>query len=252
MASILIYISSDDRTPESNSTSDFIVNYGNNSKLSRVRNLYIKSLSVPNVSYNIYPASPLNGVPANNVFTYSSGSITITPGQYSMAQLITAITADAIAVADNMAITVNALTGMLTFTTTPAVTYLSDAAGNLMANILGITASSTATTSFTAQGLPDLSGINNVFVSSVALSGQTMQMIQQKLSKPYIIDVPINEAPYGSYLNYESQHYELDEITGSGYFNLNTIDIQLYDPKGRIIDLHSLEFNITIRAYYDP
>ena len=253
MASILIYISSDDRTVESSSTSDFTVNFGNNNKLSRITSYYIKSMSIPNVSYNLYEASPQNGVPANNVFTYSSGSITVTPGYYNINQLITAITTDAIAIADGMAITVSPITGKLIFTTTNPVSYFNTNGGNLMGNLLGIFTSSVAPgLSFTASGLPDLSGINNIFVRSVSLSGQSAQMIQGKESKPYIVDIPINEVEYGSYYNYETQHYEIDQIIGSLYFNLGTIDIQLFDTLNRIIDLHGLQFNITLRAYYDP
>jgi len=253
MASVLIYINSDDRTPESKSTSDFMVSYGNNNKLSRVRNFFIKSISIPNVSYNVYLASPEYNVPEVNVFTYSSGSITVTPGFYNMTQLINAIVSDPLAIADGMSITVNPITGMLTFTTTSPVSYFNLDDGNSMARLLGIDISSVAPgLSFTANNLPDLSGINNVFVSSNALSGSATQMIQLKTNKPYVIDIPINEAAHGFYLNYETQHYELDEIAASAYFNLNTVDIQLYGPYGRLIDLHGLPFNMTIRAFYDP
>ena len=253
MASILIYINSDERTPESKSTSDFTVSFGNNNKLSRVRNFFIKSISIPNVSYNVYVASPEYNVPKVNVFTYSSGSITVAPGFYNMTQLITAITSNALAIADGMSISVNPFTGMLTFTTTNPVSYFNLTGGNSMARLLGIDISSVAPgLSFTATNLPDLSGINNVFVSSNALSGSATQMIQLRTNKPYIIDIPINNAQHGFYLNYETQHFELDEISASSYFNLNTIDIQLYGPYGRLIDLHGLPFNMTIRAFYDP
>jgi len=253
MASILIYINSDDRTPESKSTSDFTVSFGNNNKLSRVRNFFIKSISVPNVSYNVYVASPEYNVPEVNVFTYSSGSITVTPGFYNMTQLISAIVSDPLAVADGMAITVNPITGFLTFTTTSPVSYLNLVDGNSMARLLGINISSVVPgLSYTATNLPDLSGINNLFISSNALSGSGTQMIQLRTNKPYIIDIPINDAQHGFYLNYETQHFELDEIAASAYFNLNTVDIQLYGPYGRLIDLHGLPFNMTIRAFYDP
>ena len=253
MASVLIYISSNDRTIESKSTSDFIVSYANNSKLNRVSNFYVKSMSIPNVSDNIYTASNINSVPGNNVFTYSSGSITITPGFYNITQLITAITSNATAIADGMAITVSPTTGMLTFTTTNSVSFYNLQDGNSMATILGIATSSSAPgTSFTADNLPDLSGINNIFVSSIALAGNSMRMIQGKENKPYIIDLPINDTSHGAYLNYETNHFELDGTSADSYFNLSSIDIQIYDPLGRIIDLHGLPFNMTIRAFYDP
>ncbi|MES2577059.1 MAG: hypothetical protein V4589_05575 [Bacteroidota bacterium] len=253
MASVLIYISSDDRTAESKSTSDFTVSYGNNNKLTRIRNFYVKSLSIPNVSNNVYHSSDVNSVPENHIFTYSSGSITLPEGFYNMTQLIAAITADALAIADGMSITVNPLTGFLTFTTTSPVSFYNLADGNSMATLLGIKTSSVAPAlTFTTTNLPDLSGVNNVFVSSLALSGNSMRMIQKKTNKPYIIDVPINEVAHGFYLNYETQHFELDEVSANSYFNLDAIDIQLYDPLGRIIDLHGLQFNMTIRAFYDP
>lgn len=251
MSSLLIYISSDDRTLESRSTSDFTVNFNNNNILSRVRHYNVKSLSVPNVSNNIYAVS--DSAPGNNIFTYSSGSITISPGHYSLAQLITAIQADALAIADSMVITTNPITGKLVFTTSGPVSYYNIAGGNPMGYILGIGTNAGPTAALSADNLPDLSGINNIFVESSALSAQSTQMIFQKKSRQFIVDIPINEAPYGSYFNYETQHSDLDLIMPStNYFNLNSIDIKLRDPLNRIIDLHGLQFNITLRIYYDP
>ena len=122
-----------------------------------------------------------------------------------------------------------------------------------MARILGMNLSSTSpSTSFTTTNFPDLSGINNVFIQSDALCGQSTHMIQQKTDKRYILDVPINSVPYGQYYNYESQSEETDEFNGSGYLNLSTIDIKLFGPYGRILDLHGLPFNMTVKGFYDP
>ena len=97
------------------------------------------------MQYNVRAALGLN--PVGNIFTYFAGvlrNITLTPGQYDINQLIAAINADPLAIADGLVLTLNAITRHIEFASTTPMTFLSQASGNNMAKVTGITANSAA------------------------------------------------------------------------------------------------------------
>jgi hypothetical protein len=254
----LIRINSEERkNPLTTSSNSFSVNFGNKGVgLLDINRIVIKHISIPNVQYNIRPASGLN--PVGNVFTYNNGglvSITLTTGQYDINSLMAAINADAQAVADGLVLTQNAITKKIQFASTTPITYLSQANGNSMAKVLGITANSSAgVVTFTAQGLPDLSTHPNLYIASAAISDGANMVSPTLGSIPVCAVVPLDK-PWGDIVNYSTQQEHLDDIHYISFANgksLQEIDLSVYDGDANLVDLQGLDWTIVIRAYKAP
>lgn len=230
----------------------FVVNFNNSTQLQGVTRIVLKSCSIPYVVYNIKDGPTDHS--KTDTFTFNNGTdqtITVAAGNYNIAQLITAITADALAVAEGLAITVNSFTGKLQFTSTNALTYLSAASGNNMARLLGISADSSAVTSFDAQNLPNLSGHPNIYIASKALSDGSHLVSPSLGSLSVFAVIPIN-VPFGSTIQYESFQEHLDEINYISFANgksIQSVDLSLYDGDGLLIDMQGLNWTIIIKAY---
>ncbi len=262
--SVLVVVDSKDMSANSSSTSDFAIYYANNQILTRIKSFFVKSVSVPNVEYNIHGTYSLE--PSNNILqiettdavpitpTITVTTITVTPGQYTLAQLITAITGSAGGVTLGLGITQSALTGKLTFTTTNVngMKIYNYAAGSTIAPNLGISTTTAAySASVLADGLPFLAGNQNIYISSKALAS-TSSLIDARIGNLQVITtVPVDVA-YGSYIHYETEDYEKDMLEAYGYFNLREIDVKLYGDFGQLLDLQGLPFTMILKCYYDP
>ncbi len=259
--SLLLVVDSKDRTTNSNSTSDFSLNYSNNTTLTRIKSFFVKSFSCPNVEYNIHGTYSLEA--ANNLlYIETSGGglqpvITITPGNYTIAQLITAITGSATGVAVGLGITQSATTGKLTFTATAPggikIYSVTSSPSSTLSPNLGVTTQTAAfSASIVADGLPFLAGNQNIYISSIKLSGGNSCLVDSRIGNLQVITtIPVDVA-YGSYIHYETQQYEADMIEANGYFNLTNIDIKLYGDYGQLLDLQGLPCVLILKCYYDP
>lgn len=252
----LIRINSEERTIMDHSSNNFTVNFGNSNQLADINRIVIKHVSIPNVQYNIRVAAGLN--PVGNIFTYDNGAtqnITVTPGFYTYSQLITAITSDAQALADGLAITLNAITKKFEFTSTTPITYLSQANGNNMAAVMGITANSGALVlAFNAQGLPNLATHPNIYIASSAISDGSNMVSPTLGSLPICAVIPIDVA-FGGIIQYTSQQEHLDDIHYISYANgksIQNVDLRVYDGDANLIDLQGLDWTIVIKAYQAP
>ena len=253
----LIRINSEERqNPLTTSSNSFHVNFGNSTQLMDINRIVIKHVSIPNVQYNVRAAQGLN--PVGNIFTYFTGvlrTITLTPGQYTIATLMAAINASATAIADGLVLTLNAITLHVEFSSVAPITFLRQASGNNMAKILGITANSgVGVTAFTAGGLPDLSTHPNLYVASSAISDGA-NMISPTLASLAICAVaPVNQ-PFGSILHYSAQQEHLDDIHYISYRSgksLQEVDLAVYDGDANLVDLQGLDWTIVFRAYQSP
>jgi hypothetical protein len=253
----LVRINSEEReNPLVDASNHFRVNFGNSTQLMDINRIVIKHVSIPNVQYNVRAASGLNTV--GNIFTYFDGAtknITITPGNYSVTQLIAAIEADALAIAANLQLTLNPITSHIEFTSTTPITYLSAASGNNMAKILGITADSGAlVVSFTAGGLVDLTTHPNIYIASASISDGSNMVSPTLGSLPICAVIPIDQ-PFGSIIQYTTQQEHLDDIHYISYASgksIQSVDLSVYDGDANLIDLQGLDWTIIIKAYQVP
>ena len=254
---VLVRINSEERVaPLVNTTSSFKVQFGNNNELGAINRVSIKQISIPNVQYNIKAASSVH--PAYNAFTYNDGAnktITIPVGYYNIDQLIAAIKADPLAVAANLQITVNAASKRLQFTSTTPISYLNESSGNGMASILGIlTNSAPLVTSYNATGFYNLAVHPNVYVASQAISDGSHMVSPTLGSLPVCAVVPIT-VPFGDIIQYTTVQEHLDDIHYTSHANgksLSTIDLQIYDGDGQLLDLQGLDWTIVFKAYMAP
>src|SRR5436190_1461076 len=107
-----VRINSEEReNPSLNSSNHFRVNFGNSTQLMDINRIVVNKVAIPNVQYNVRPALGLNLV--GNVFTYDNGapqSITLTPGWYNINTLMSAIMANAQAIADGLTLSLDPVT----------------------------------------------------------------------------------------------------------------------------------------------
>jgi hypothetical protein len=256
MASRLVRINSEERlNPTLRASNDFRVSLGSSTQLADINKIVIKHISIPSVQYNV-KTGPTSHT-TTNTFTFNNGAdqtITLTPGYYTATQLAAAIVADALAVADGIAITLNATTKRFQFTSTNPVTYLSEASGNNMARLFGITADSAAGLSFDAQGLPDLQPHPNIYIASDALSDGNNMISPTIGSIPVIAIVPVF-GDFGDIMQYDTNQDELDKkdyISFSHGKSLQMIDLRVYDGDGQLIDMQGLNWTIVFIAYSCP
>lgn len=253
----IIRVNSEERkNPLTTFSNDFEVNFGNSTQLMNINRIVIKNVSIPNVQYNVRPALGLN--PVGNVFTYNNGalqSIVLTPGQYSISQLMTAINTSAQAIADGLVVSLNPITLHLQFVSTTPITYLSQANGNNMAHIFGIVSNSApAVLAFTAQGLPDLSVHPNLYIVSKALSDGA-NMVSPTLGSIAVCAIVPITGQFGSIITYTTQQEHLDDIHYISYASgksLQGLDFAVYDGDANLVDLQNLDWTINIRAYQAP
>lgn len=255
MSHKIIRINSEERNNFATTTSSqFSVNFPNQGQLAGVTKIVVKSISIPFVSYNIKVGTTSHTT--TNTFTFFDGAvnqtITLTPGYYSAAQLIAAIQAAPQAVAVNLQLTVNPTTGHVQFTSTAPITYLSEANGNRMARLLGISANSAPlVTSFTSQGVINLAVHPNLYFASAALSDGSAMVSPTLGAIPVFATVPIEVQAWGDVIQYRAFQDELEDTVypslSSGK-QLNTIDLAVYDGDGQLVDMQGTDWTLVLKA----
>ncbi len=264
MNSVLIIIDSKDMVPSLTSTSsNFTLRFKNNAILDKIHSYFVKSVSIANVEYNIHDT--YDSEPANNLlYIETSGGglqpvITIPVGQYTLAQLITAIQNSATGLAVGLTIVQDPNTGKLTFNSTAPggiKIYAKDDVAiaplnSTLAQNLGILiTSSTFSSSIVADGLSSLQGNQNVYIGCKQLSGGT-SLIDARVGNLQIITTVGIDQPFGQIVHYETSDYEKDFVKAPGYFNAKELDIRLYGDFGQILNLQGIPFTMIIKAFYD-
>jgi len=241
----LIYIHSKDRLRGSNSSTDFQVEC----RLPmRVRSVVVKSVSFPNLMYNVRGTS--------RTFTYSvlgvQANVTVAEGQYSFTQLTDALKTllDA-QLATAVTFTLNNITNKasLNFGAGITASVLNRTDGNGMADILGILVSSGAdaqTHIFT--GIPQLYGVTNALIMSNTLCQGFNAVNSRNDLIGVLTDFPISVA-YG-----EIQHYENnDSVVNHKQFVtthvIDVIDIRITDDDGVVLDIGGNDCIIVLKAF---
>lgn len=231
----------------STSSSKMVINFNSNDpNLSQVHSIALKSASIPNSQYNI--------LAPNNVFTFETlavpFSITLTEGNYTISTLIAALIADAVAIAVGMAIIVDPITGRLQFTFTTNSQLLTIDEGNAMGNILGIRVGSLVdVASFLADSLPNLIGLENIYIACTELSGGDY-LIDALLGQLNIFaHIPV-DVSFGRIQHYATSDEESDLIDFPSDRTLDSLSITLYNDRGQNIDLSGLDWQMILKVYF--
>ena len=253
----LVKVSSEDRDENSTSASDFTVSYNNAPCMSNVNRLAIKNIIVPNVFYNINNTgynrfnTGNNELFIKNITTNTPFSILITPGNYTVSQLITQInTLLSLSVA-GLSVTEDAVTKKLVFTSSGSLfAYSTDNMGGYLGMVKPPPFDGLGVLVYTLEGFPNLSGVKEIYISSARMSDGSHLVIPFGSTLPVIAAVPLTVG-FGEFQVYIAPNIELDEIFFPSYSagsNLRTIDIQVRDTFGNILDTGGLPTTITFKA----
>jgi hypothetical protein len=236
----LIRIRSRDRLPTSVSSSNFSVAYPNVQVLSKVVASVVKHVSFPNNFYNIDDN--------NNVFVWESGSVVIPIGNYDTTTLLTALNA---LVAGVFVFSQDPLTSRITVESLIGqVIIYSKNEGSTLSQVLGILEEVSVITTYTTDNLPQLEGVQHVYIASKFLSkGNNMIGANQAQEIPVVVMIPCN-VPFGSIKHYETKHERLDIINYESEVDLQKIDIRLFDGNNNPLNLRGAEVEIILKIYY--
>lgn len=237
----LLRVSSSERSADSISSSHFWVSYPNNGTLAKVVSIVVKHVSFPNVFYNINTT--------NNEFIFSmaggSNESKIVPeGQYTMSELIAYLNTELNGIG---ILTQNTTTSKLTIT---ASGFPFDLQESSMLKVLGFKPSSGNPSSHIAPNVPQLQGVQQVFIKSRVLSKGTNFIDANKKQEQSIVIMIPNDVPWGSIKHYETTHDELDVINYESQNSLQEVDVQLVDGNGNELNLQGQDMSMILKVYY--
>ena len=174
----------------------------------------------------------------NNVLDTSIGVITITKGNYTSASLIKELKAQFLALSYTMVITINSVTGKLTFTGTNNFTFT--ASSSFV--ILGFDGTITSTANVLSAPFPlNLLGIQQIKVTSNALACYNSS--SSGLGETNLLGVIQNTAPpFGMILYNNLNSFGILKNT-----RVSQLDIQLTDETNQFIDFNNIDFTLTIQ-----
>lgn len=253
----ILRINSENKT--SGTTGDFKVNFGNN--LQKIRKLSPVSVQFYNVFYNVFS----NSIKQNNQFLISldggaSTTITITPGYYTAAQLMSAIAAAILAspLAATFTFTMNTITNKVEIKTNATGTTwtLTNQTGSsvesnpwvLLGFPSGTSISATGSTS-TATYMPDMNHVKIAYIRSGALA-PTNAFDEAGSFNNFVVACPVDQ-PFGSMVTWRCMQDVLCEIDYGRVRPLSEIDITLVDHEGVPLDLAGTGLNLEFKVYYN-
>lgn len=245
----LVVISSKYKTEDSRSTTDFTYSIGQSLEVSAVA---IKSISIPNLQYNINSRN-------NTLLVFYSGSsatITLPEGQYDLDTFIASLQAlIATTVGDTLTITQNVLTSKLNIimntvpikiSTDPILSPLAKVVG--LGDTSGSTFPTVAELSLTCPNLPNLGGLKNYYVTSRVLSQGYNGVFKGGDQIPLLMNVPVTVA-YGVVEHYEPQDIHLNLKKFVRKQNIQWIDIKIFDEDLNVINLNGGDIEIVLKIY---
>ena len=268
----LLRISSKDKSPES--PSKYQITYKtNDNDLHQIRRVVLKSAIIPNSQYNIHNNNNtfvfVDGilsdvevtVPPNNSDEVTDGVVgdefanidiitggitkyRVPVGQYTITMLIATLENKI----SGLKITQSPLTKKLTLTYGSPFSVPVNENINPMAKVLGITEDLDGVSTYSCKSLPDLSGLENVYIASQTSSNHSAMICNDKQKQSIFCSVGINVS-FGQTMILEEDTTSLDYTEFYGARNISTIDITLLDENNHVLDLNGLDWVLTFRVY---
>ena len=252
MNSKRLVINSRDKTIGTNT--NFTVQF-NDSVTQSVVKVQVMDIFIPNQFYNIDSS--------NNYIEYKQGiglvnfNDTITPGQYNIDQLITALETKInaqLASGAATTITKNEFTNQLTFTTAGAGGVndnISLIDTSTIKEILGFDETTASTNILTLENAWNLNPLQYVQVHSQDLASSNGLDGGAQSTISLLETVSMVETPFGGVAHYEALDSELVEIIYDDVRVLNQIRIKLRDSSGRLLELpDNHHVSVIVKAYY--
>ena len=242
------------RDKQTGTNTNFTVQFNDNITQSVVK-IQVLDVFIPNQFYNIDSS--------NNYIEYKQGinlvnfNDTITPGQYNIDQLITALETKINAQLTGGAattITKNEFTNQLTFTTAGAVpvnNQLQLIDTSTIKEILGFEQTTGSLDILTLPFAWNLNPLQYVQVHSQDLASSNGLDGGASATISLLETVSLVETPYGGVAHYEALDSELVEIIYDDVRVLNQIRIKLRNASGRLLELpDNHHVTIIVKAYY--
>lgn len=255
----LLSISSSNAT--AGTTTNFVFNSG--TSLQQILRLSITHVSFYNNIYNIHNDSRGDNTTYSYTYNGTPHTYTLTPGFYNINSIINLLNADLLATTTvaGLQFSFNAFSNLASFTvpvmggafqlnsgTNPNYGLMTTmGGGGLLTGVTYTTPSASVT--LTATAFPLLSGPTQVYVRSNALSPANAIEVDGAFANT-LVAIPVTAAPLTVNL-FDCKVDNLCEIVYSVPRNFNSIDIQLTDRYGNILDLHGGSLNIELRVWYN-
>jgi hypothetical protein len=248
----LIILSSNDKDSNvSNNNSDFVVNLRETYYTQDIKRILVKEVQVPNNFYNIRDGT--NGSQNNELKITEQGfgqvTATVPQGQYTITEYLTALdlAVNAVMVATVFTSTLDVATKKITMTGVGNTTIL-DATSN-MASALGLQTTTANQLVHIMDALPNLSGINMVYVHSKdvaenhGIDGDSgLISVMESLS--------FHDVPFGAMGYKQNNDDELALIDYDQPKNLKTVLIVLRDDLGNKLDIGTSEMTVVLKCFF--
>jgi hypothetical protein len=231
---IVLYIDSAQRS--SGTSVDFTLQLG--SSIAKVLEVEVIGAEIPFTFYGI--------TATNNRISWTAASTTysatVTPGNYTVGQFVTALKAAMAAQQAGWTITYSSQTYKLTFT--HAVPFTIDLTNTTMTKVIGLTAQTALGTTATMANALNVSGPRYLLIKSRALT-------RPKITRPFLNqsqddvlykvsiqggpgDILVEKNTYPNLLRYGVRQ------------TIKNIDFQLTDDQGNLIDLNGQDWSLSV------
>jgi hypothetical protein len=256
------------------STSNFEVLYGNTQLIQSISRIVMINADIPNVFYNINSTGYNFQNIGNNRFIYTnSGNVSIAvvipQGQYTIQQVLDIINNDIVlnglyTPTNGIILSLDPITGKVKYNNTTGSQLFGINNGlnipnfpnltSTLSNYLGFQNGIPWAYNFSVSSLnfPNLNGLAEVYITSQKMSDFSSLVAGYGIVYPVILNIPLDK-PFGSYVNYKNYDPELADIEFPSItqgVNLQSIDLQVRDKWGNILDLSGLPFNLICKVYH--
>lgn len=250
------YIRITNKNRTTGTPSDFTYSLSNNSVLHSVKAVWIQSVTVPHVFYNVDTFNNTLKVDFNAFLM----DLTISPGFYSAAALMSELETqiNAVIAPDTVTITLNNITGKINFlfSSPGAKFYSTDTQPDLsaLAPYLGIiTTTAGGLTSYDADQIPSLQGEQMIYLHSKQINlGNTTIATDATHNRQIstFCSIPVR-VPFLSVIYYESFGADTDLITMEGDRDFANLSFKLRSVDGRLLKLgDNHELTIVLKCFY--
>jgi hypothetical protein len=234
--------------PVGETNTDFSINI--NSLLKAISKISIKTVSFMNNFYNI---TDTKGA-ANNDYSYTVGATTYTntipPGWYTIETLMTLMsTTMTTESGTDMKFTQDETTVHVTLSTDSVSTVTLHPSGVFKRMGFEVERSGDSTHPLVGENLPELQGLTMVFLRSSIMAPGFSYDENGEIGN-IVTPIPIT-APFGVLNIMECKVDRLCEITFKNPTDLTSIDFQLTDSAGTVLDLQGGNLRIDLRCYYN-
>ena len=177
----------------------------------------------------------------NNILTYTLGTtktITLMRGNYSSTQFMNALKSGFLANGDTFTITISTINGILTFTNATNYTFVY--ATSTIMGVLGFSSDATSTGGVLVAPYPlNLASITSLSIMSNTLATYNYSSNNNLTSSLITLNV---DKPTWGIITFQSQSSQSRLLR---YKIINSIDIQIQDQNGYLINFNNLDWNLT-------